>query len=101
MWLSALLNALFTGIAVFVALELHKKVVEIRRAYGGRLPLSELTKPYSTLIEDQKPEFMLPMTDEEYEEHMLNESGRGELLKSVLSKLPWKSKEPTSRSSDT
>ena len=98
MWFS-LLDALFTGLAVFIALELHTKVAKVREIYGGRLPLKEIVKPYSNLLE--KTEMLPPMDYEEYEQHMLDQSDRGELLKKVLGKLPWTSKGKNSQSSDS
>ena len=101
MWLSAVLQAFLTGIAVFISLELHAKVTEVRRVNGGKLSVKMMTESFSSLMEDQKAEFLPPMTDEEYEEHMTDASGRGELIKKVLSNLSWKSKEKNSQSSDS
>ena len=96
--MASLLDALFVGLAVFLAMELHTKVAKVREVYGGRLPLKEIIKPYSNLLE--KTEMLQPMDDEEYEEHMSNENDGG-LKKSILSKMPWISKGNNSQSSDS
>lgn len=100
MW-SSVLDALFTGLAVFLALELHYKVKQVREVSGGKVTFEGMTKPMADLISDQKTEFLPPMDDEEYEKHMFEQSGRGELVRTVLSRLPWISKVKNSQSSDS
>lgn len=97
--LDSLLTALFTGIAVFLALELHGKISKVRDVYGGKLPLKEVFKPLISLIE--KTEFLPPMNDEEYEQYMFDQSDKGALVKKVLAKTSWISEEKKSQSSDS
>lgn len=97
----SVLSAILNGLAVFLALELHYKIVKIREINNGKVAVKELVKPLTKLLEDQKTEFLPPMNDEEYEQHMLDESGRGELLKRVLNPFKWKSKGKNSQSSDS
>jgi len=87
-----ILNALLTGIAVFISMRLNR-VVE-KRIEEGR-PLS----PWSPVRE--KAEFLPPMNDEEYDTYMDENSGHGELTKSVLAKMPWNLNRPKSPSSDS
>lgn len=54
-----------------------------------------------SVLPQEKAEYLPPMTEEEYEAHMDAESEHGELVKGVLSKLPWNSKPPNSPSSDS
>lgn len=86
-----LLNALFTGLAVFIALELHRKI-EAKRAKG------EPILPFSNPLEE-KAEFLPPMTDEEYTAYELAESERGGLLRTIKAKMPWTSTSQKSQSS--
>ena len=94
--LSSLLDALLIGVSVFLALQLDYRVTEVRKVNGGRFVVKDALKPLQTLIEDNKPEMMSPMDDEEFEAHKQEESGRGELIRKVLGK--WKSKDKNSQS---
>lgn len=101
MWLSAIIHALFTGLAVFIALEIHGRADRVRSVTGGGLTLKKMAQAWNGLVESEKTEFLPPMNDEEYEKHMMDESGRGELIAKVLGKLPWTSKDKNSQSSDS
>lgn len=99
--LSSLIDALFIGIAVFLSLQLHWKVSQVRDVNGGKLVIKDMVKPVTQLLADTKTEMLPPMDDEEYERHMEETSERGQLLQAVKAKFAWKSKDNNSQSSDS
>lgn len=100
MLINALVNALFSGLFLFLALELHYKVVKVRESNGGRVPLRDLARPIADLTEDQKAQFVDAFDEEEYEDH-LNGGGRSQLLAKLKDLAPWNSKGNKSQSSDS
>jgi hypothetical protein len=96
MWL---LNAFTWVTLIFLAVELHG-FLERRRALpkGERRTVERVVR---SLLPQEKAEFLQPMDDEEYQEHLDEESGRAPLVQSLIDKLPWNSKHPKSPSSDS
>lgn len=101
---SLIVEALLTFIAVFSALELHRKLATARKTKSVRDSegiIKKITDKLVAVADDQKAEYLPPMNDVEYEQHLLDENGRGGLLRAVLNKVPWTSKGRNSRSSDS
>jgi hypothetical protein len=99
MWL---LNA-FTWVAlIFLAVELHG-YLERRRAIPKeeRRTLRQVTRFLLPQLPQEKAEFLRPMDDEEYQEHLDEESGRSALVQTLIDKLPWNQQPPKSPSSDS
>lgn len=94
-----MLDSLLVGLAVFLALELHYRVVKVRDVNGGKVVIKDLVRPMTALMEDTKPEMMAPMDEDEYNAHIEANSERGHLLKK-LNGL-WNSKDKDSQSSDS
>lgn len=94
--LDSIIQAIATAIGVFIAMQLHWKATEVRSANNGKLVMKDMAKPITDLLEDTKPEFMLPMDEEEYEAYMEKQSEHGQLINKVLGK--WKSKDNKSQS---
>lgn len=88
------MEALFIGIAVFAAFEAHSWR-ERRREKPEETPtLGEIARSF---LPQEKAEYLLPMTPEEYDEHMEAQTSRGELMAKLPK--PWKSPPPKSPSS--
>lgn len=92
--MESLLNALFVGVAVFTALELHVRL-SVKRENGEPLVKTPWS-PTST-----KAELLEPWTEEDYETHLKENSSRGQLLRKVISSAPWSSRHQKSQSSDS
>lgn len=89
-----MLDALFVGLAIFAALEAHSWRNRRREKPEETKSLGEMVR---SVLPQEKAEFLLPMTPEEYDAHMEAKTSRGELMAKLTK--PWKSPSPKSPSS--
>lgn len=81
-----MLGALFIGLAIFTALELHDYRKRRREQPQTTPSVEQIVR---SILPQEKAEYMLPMDDGEYERHMEAQSSQGELNDSLES--PWQS----------
>jgi len=77
-----MLEALLTGLTVFLALRFDRYLERIKE---DEKTLAQVVRE---ALPSEKAEVMLPMNDEEYNQYLLDLSSRGELLNKL--KKPWK-----------
>jgi len=94
-------NALAVFLAIFCSLELHA-YLERRRVNPEEPTLKQRAEEaLRSILPQEKAEYMPPMNEEEYENHLLDLSGRNDLLTKLDAKLPWNSEHPKSPPSDS
>lgn len=92
-----MIQAVLIGLSIFLALEAHDWRRRRREKPEETKSVAEIVR---AILPQEKAEFMLPMNEEEFNDHMESQSSRGELLANLP--RPWrKSPHPKSPSSDS